>query len=101
MIQTPKDFFDSLGIKYAKRKGVQVVNREDVEAALNLYAAHVSKEIRHTAAEIALTVGNTRTPEEAHRDIMNLQLRRPLVESELAAAIEALEPGGDRLIIHI
>ena len=72
-MQSPKDFFDTLGIKYAKRNGVQVVNREDVEAALSLYAAHVSKEIRHAAAEIALTVGETRTPEEAHRDIMNIQ----------------------------
>jgi hypothetical protein len=37
------------------------------------YAGQKAKEVRHAAAEIALTVGGERDANEAHRDIMNLK----------------------------
>ena len=61
---SPKDFLLSLG----------ALPCSAAHDAMQIYAEYVAKEIRHTAAEIALTVGDTRTHEEAHRDIMNLQI---------------------------
>ena len=74
-MQTPKDFFDSLGGTLPKVGGEPVATMPALYEAMRLYGEYVAKEIRHTAAEIAITVGVTRTPEEAHRDIMNLQTK--------------------------
>lgn len=74
-MQSPKDFFDSLGGTLPKLGGKPVATMPAIYEAMRLYAAHAAKEIRHAAAEITLTVGDTRTPEEAHQDIMNLQIK--------------------------
>jgi hypothetical protein len=74
-MQSPKDFFDSLGGTLPKLGGEPVATMPALYEAMRLYAAYVAKETRHAAAEIALTVGETRTPDEAHRDIMNLQIK--------------------------
>lgn len=49
-------------------------NWQELYRVMDAYAKEKAKGIRHAAAEIVLTVGGERDIEEAHRDIINLQI---------------------------
>lgn len=72
-MQSPKDFLDSIGGTLIKVNGVPVATLPALYEAMRLYASHVAKEIRHTAAEIAMD--EDKTVDEIHRDIMNLKIK--------------------------
>jgi hypothetical protein len=74
-MQTPKDFFDSLGGTLPKVGGEPVATMPALYEAMRLYGEYVAKETRHAAAEIALNVRNAEMAGEAHRDIMNLRIK--------------------------
>lgn len=72
-MQTPKDFFDSLGGTLPKLGGEPVATMPAVYEAMRLYAEYMAKEIRHADAEIAMD--EDKPLDEIHRDIMNLQIK--------------------------
>jgi hypothetical protein len=72
-MENPQKFLETLGGTSLKIDGEVALPLPAVLEAMRLYAAHVYVHTRHDAAEIALTVGSSRSLDEAHRDIMNLK----------------------------
>ena len=74
MTMTALEFIKQEPCKLPKSGGEEVLPLNYAVKLMEAYAKEKTKEIRHAAAEIALTVGGERNANEAHRDIMNLQI---------------------------
>ena len=67
---TPEQFLKTVEGTFVYVDGNLFISDEFLHELMRLYGQHVAKEIRHEAAEIALT----EEPEDAHRMIMNIQI---------------------------